>query len=205
MRLRVLLLSVAVPFLAGSARAEAPAPSRTTEKPVAPFDSKSGYMQFLVTAMGGVGFRFDNPYRLATPLGDDAESVSRTSSYLDFGLTALVFGNPLRIQHGFSLRMSIALEGVSQTVFTPSYLVWYRRGAWAGFGRAGLPIVASPDTTWGLEAAGGAAWFFRGGLGAMAELVGDVFYGAGTADAGRTTYPVLSAQLGLIGSYEVLP
>ena len=197
MRRRVLLLAVAVPFLAADARAD--------EKHVAPFDEKPGYMQFLATAMGGVGFRFNNPYRLATPLGDDAESVSRTSSYLDFGLTALVFGSPLRIQHGFSLRMSIALEGVSQTVFTPSYLVWYRKGAWAGFGHAGLPIVASPDTTWGFEAAGGAAWFFLGGVGVMAEVLGDVFYGAGTADVGRTSYPMLSGQLGLIGSYEVLP
>lgn len=196
MRLRALLLAVAVPLIASTASA------REREDP---FATKSGYMQFFATAMGGVGLRFNNPYRLQTSLGSDAESVSRTSSYADLGLATTLFGQPLGFQHGLALRTSIALEGVSQVVFTPSYLLWRRKGAWAGYGRAGFGIVTAPDLTWGLEAAGGAAWFFLGGIGLVAEVVGNVFYGVGTTDIATATYPVLSGQLGLIGSYEVLP
>ena len=203
MHLRAPLLAVVVSTFAfaGAARADdAPKPKRED-----PFATKSGYMQFFATAMGGVGFRFNNPYRLQTPLGDDAESVSRTSSYADLGLATTLFGDPLGFRHGLALRTSIALEGVSQLVVTPSYLLWRRKGAWAGYGRAGVSVVTSPDLTWGLEAAGGAAWFFLGGVGVVAEIVGDVFYGVGTTDVGTSTYPVLSGQLGFIGSYEVLP
>ncbi|MFO0736339.1 MAG: hypothetical protein U0270_10675 [Labilithrix sp.] len=196
MRLRALLLAVAVPVIASTASA------REREDP---FATKSGYMQFFATAMGGVGLRFNNPYRLQTSLGSDAESVSRTSSYADLGLATTLFGQPLGFQHGLALRTSIALEGVSQVVFTPSYLLWRRKGAWAGYGRAGFGVVTAPDLTWGLEAAGGAAWFFLGGIGLVAEVVGNVFYGVGTTDVATATYPVLSGQLGLIGSYEVLP
>lgn len=196
MRYRAALILVAAPLFASPARAE----SRPD-----PFAVKSGYMQFFTTAMGGVGFRFNNPYRLSTPLGGDAESVSRTSSYVDLGVASTFLGHPLGFQHGVSLRMSVALEGVSQLVVTPSYLLWRRKGAWAGYGRAGFGIVTAPDLTWGLEAAGGAAWFFLGGVGLVAEIVGNVFYGVGTTDVATATYPVLSGQLGLIGSYEVLP
>ena len=68
-----------------------------------------------------------------------------------------------------------------------------------------MPIVVSPDVTWGFEAALGGAFFFLGGVGVVAEIVGDVFYGAGTRDMATATYPVLSGQLGFIGAYEVLP
>lgn len=196
MRLRALLLAVAAPLIASTASA------REREDP---FATKSGYMQFFATAMGGVGLRFNNPYRLQTSLGSGAESVSRTSSYADLGLATTLFGHPLGFQHGLALRASIALEGVNQVVVTPSYLLWRRKGAWAGYGRAGFGIVTAPDLTWGLEAAGGAAWFFLGGIGLVAEVVGNVFYGVGTTDIATATYPVLSGQLGLIGSYEVLP
>src|SRR5262245_35093373 len=40
-----------------------------------PLTTKAGYAQIFATAMGGVGLRFNNPYRLSTPLGADAESV----------------------------------------------------------------------------------------------------------------------------------
>lgn len=169
-----------------------------------PFKTKDGYAQLFVSVMGGTGLRFNNPYRLATPLGDDAESVSRTAGYVDIGLAATV-GNPLGIQHGFAMRTTVAVEGVGQVVMTPSYFGWRRWGAWALYGRAGTPLVLSPKVTWGLEASAGGAWFFLGGLGLTAEIVGDLFYGAGTRDAAVTTYPVLSGQLGLLGTYEVLP
>jgi hypothetical protein len=157
-----------------------------------------------VSLLGGPGLRFNTPYRLATPLGSDAESVSRTAGYVDIGLAGTI-GNPLGIQHGFALRTTIAVEGVGQVVMTPSYFGWRRWGAWAVFARAGTPLVLTPSVTWGLEASGGGAFFLLGGLGLTAEIVGDVFYGAGTRDVSVATYPVLSGQLGILGTYEVLP
>lgn len=130
--------------------------------------------------------------------------MSRTAAYVDLGLAA-TFGDPLGLQHGASLRTTVAAEGVGQVLMTPSYLAWRRWRAVAAWGRAGLPLVLSPDVTWGLEAAAGGAWFFRGGLGLAAELVGDVFYGAGTTEVRTATYPVLSGQLGFVVAYEVLP
>ena len=75
-------------------------------------------------------------------------------------------------------------------VFTPSYLLWRRKSAWAAFGRAGVPIVASAPScdVRTSKAAGGAAWFFLGGVGLVAEIVGDVFYGVGTSDIATATY-----------------
>ena len=84
-----------------------------------PFATKSGYAQLFVSVMGGTGLRFNNPYRLATPLGDDAESVSRTAGYVDIGLAGTL-GNPLGFQHGFALRTTVAVEGIGQVVMTPS-------------------------------------------------------------------------------------
>ena len=169
-----------------------------------PFRSKPGYVQLFATSFIGDGLRFNNPYRLATPLGNDAESVSRTAPYIDIGLAA-TFGNPLGIQHGAALRTSAALHGVGQIVMTPSYLAWRRWSSLAVYGRAGVPLVLTPAVTWGLEAGLGATWFFLGGFGLAAEVVGDVFYGAGTRDTATVTYPVLSGQLGLVAAFEVLP
>jgi hypothetical protein len=182
----------------GSARAEKPRPEPD------PFRTKPGYLQLFATTFIGEGLRFNNPYRLSTPLGDNAESVSLTAPYLDIGLAA-TFGNPLGLQHGGALRTSGAISGVGQIVMTPSYLAWRRWRAIAVYGRAGTPIVVTPDVTWGLEAGLGATWFFLGGFGLAAEVVGDVFYGAGTRDKAVVTYPVLSGQLGLVIAYEVLP
>ncbi len=88
---------------------------------------------------------------------------------------------------------------------TPSYLAWRRWSAIALYGRAGVPLVVTPSVTWGLEAGLGATWFFLGGFGLAAEVIGDVFYGAGTRDHSTVTYPVLSGQLGFVAAFEVLP
>ena len=88
---------------------------------------------------------------------------------------------------------------------TPSYLAWRRWRSLALYGRAGTPIVLTPDVTWGLEAGLGATYFLLGGIGVAAELVGDVFYGVGTREKATTTYPVLSGQVGFVIAYEVLP
>jgi hypothetical protein len=167
-------------------------------------ETKPGYAQLFGTAFVGDGLRFNNPYRLATPLGSSAESVSRTSAYADVGAAATI-GAPSGLQHGVALRMSFALEGVHQAVITPAYLLWRRFRAWAVYGRAGVPIVLSPNATWGMEAGAGAVWFARAGIGVAAEMVGDVFYGAGTREVSRPAYPVLSGQLGVVVAYEVLP
>jgi hypothetical protein len=166
--------------------------------------SKRPYFQLLGTTLVGDGLRFNNPYRLATPLGSTAQSVSRTAAYVDFGL-GVTLGDPRGLQHGTALRLTLALEGVEQTVVTPSYLGLYRRGALAAWARVGIPIVTLPQATWGFEAALGGAWFVRAGIGFAAEVVGDVFYGAGTRERAITSYPVLSGQAGLIVAYEVLP
>lgn len=169
-----------------------------------PFRIKPGYAHLFATALVGSGLRFNNPYRLATPLGRDAESVSRSASYVDVG-GAVTFGHPFGLQHGVALRTAVAIEGIGQIVLSSSYVVWRRWTQLALFGRAGVPLVLTPDATMGLEGSAGAAWFFLGGIGATAELVGNLFYGTGTADVATTTYPMVSLQAGLIVSYEVLP
>ncbi len=155
-------------------------------------------------AFFGDGLRFNDPYRLATVLGSSAESVSRTASYIDLAGT-ITLGDPRRFQHGFSLHLTLALEGVQQTVVTPSYVLYRRFRDFAAYARAGTPIVTSPEVTWGLEGAFGGVWFVRAGLGVPAELVGDLFYGAGTREVDAAAYPVLSGQIGLVIAYEVLP
>ena len=213
-RVRWLLPAVLFGFAPKPALAQDAAPSTFESENTAPkkeglgkeepFATKPGYSQIFVTVMGGTGLRFNNPYRLATPLGDDAESVSRTAAYVDIGL-AMTLGNPLGVQHGAALRTTAAVEGVGQVVMTPSYFAWRRWRSLAAFARAGIPFVLTPDLTWGIEGAAGGAWFFLGGVGVVAEVVGDVFYGAGTRESSAVTYPVLSGQLGLIATYELLP
>jgi hypothetical protein len=193
--MRAALAAIALLLVTSPARAEDEARAFTT---------KPGYVQLFATAFVGDGLRFNNPYRLATPLGKDAESVSRTAAYTDFGLAATM-GAPSGVQHGISLRCSIGLEGVRQSVLVPAYFGWRRWRSLAVYGRAGAAVVLSPDTTWGLEAGAGGVWFARAGIGLAAELVGDVFYGAGTREVATPAYPVLSAQLGAVVAYEVLP
>jgi hypothetical protein len=165
---------------------------------------KPGWADFVVTVFGGDGIRFNNPYRLSTVLGSQAQSLSRTATYADAGLTFLL-SDPTRLTAGVALRTSFALEGVQQAVMTPSFLLLERWSRWGLYGRAGVPVVATPDMTWGLEGAAGAVLFLTAGIGVAAELVGDVFYGAGTREVAVPAYPVLSAQGGLWLSWEMLP
>lgn len=157
-----------------------------------------------VTAFAGDGVRFNNPYRLSTVLGSDAESVSRTAAYVDFGAAAL-FGDPRAFMHGIAIRTSVAVEGVQQTVLTPSYQLFRRFGPAAAWARLGTPILLSVAPSWGLEGALGGALFVRAGFGVTAELVFDTIFGVGTRESRITTYPIASAQLGFVFHYEVLP
>ena len=200
------LIVAAVLTLAIPARAQEPEGADLAPPPEshAPTMQRSGWVDVFATAYVGDGLRFNNPYRLASVLGSDAESLSRTALYTDLG-AAMVLGDPSRLAHGLALRLSFAVEGVPQAVLTPTYLLLHRWGAWGAYGRAGPSLVLTPDTTWGMEGAAGAVWFLRAGIGLSAELVGDIYYGAGTHEVAVATYPILSAQGGLWLSYEAMP
>lgn len=164
-----------------------------------------GYARVVMTLAFGDGLRFNNPYRLQTQLGDTGESLSLTQPYIDLG-AALSFGPPNGLQHGASLRLTAAVSGVSQQVLTPSYFVAYRgpRRVLA-FGRLGSAILLSPDVGLGPELAAGLSYFVSARVGFFGELVGNLFYGAGTTEISYAVYPVLSAQLGLMIDSEILP
>lgn len=153
----------------------------------------------------GKGLRFNNPYRLATPLGDDPESLSTTAAYLELAAGAAL-GPADGLQHGAELSLAIATDGVAQEVFTPSYVALFPLAErFLVRGRAGVPLVIEPDANVGLELGAGGAFLITGGFGVTAELVGSLFYGAGTLDKSTTTIPLLSLELGVFFDYEVLP
>jgi hypothetical protein len=190
-----LLSALAAPTHAAAAERDADARA---------FETKPGAFALLLTAAAGDGLRFNNPYRLATVLGSDAQSLSRSAAYVDLGAAMLV-GTPYGLRHGVALRWSLAVEGISQAVAAPTYELWKRWRFFAAYGRAGPTFVLTPSSSWGFEGAAGGVWFVRSGLGLTAEIVGDVFYGAGTRDVATATYPMLSAELGAVVDFEVLP
>lgn len=190
--------------LAAPSIAPAAEPSRKPSPEQGAFAEKPGYLQLQAKAMFGTGLRFNNPYRLPTVLGDTAESVSRTPVYTDLGL-AVLFGSPMHFQHGADLSVSMPLEGIRQTVLVPSYVLSRRRGALAAALRVATPIVLTPNTTVGGELAVSGTYYFRAAVGARVEVVGDVFYGAGTIERATPAYPMLSLALGIVVAYEVLP
>lgn len=202
--LACLLCAFAVGRAAGAEEAAADEPA-AEELPAALRPVQGGYLHLMGALALGRGIRFNNPYRLATPLGDDAESLSLSATYLDVALSAAL-GDPNGLQHGGSLHFSVALEGVPQEVVTPSYLLLHRLPPrLLAFARAGLPVVLEPDLNLGYELAVGGAYLFTAGLGVTAELVGDVFYGAATQDEALTAIPMLSLQVGAFVDFEVLP
>jgi hypothetical protein len=151
----------------------------------------------------GRGLRFNNPFRLATPLGDDAESVSLSATYLDLtlGLLSVAVDG---FQHGGALSGVFALHGIGQFGLTPSYLAQFAVSpALALHGRLGVPLVVAPDTSLGLETGIGSSFAVAFGLGVTAELVGSVFFGAATEESSVTTIPLLSLQIGLFFEHEV--
>jgi hypothetical protein len=173
-----------------SARAEGP-PVATGAAPPA------STLHALAALSVGRGLRFNNPYRLEQPLGDTAESVSLSATYLDAGLGAL-FPVTAELEHGAALDALLALDGIAQFGITPSYLVQYALSRRVGLhGRVGIPIVVAPDAALGLEAAIGPHLPIAYGLGLTAELVGSVFFGAATEQRSVTTIPMLSLQLGV--------
>ena len=159
---------------------------------------------YVATALGD-GLRLNNPYRLAQPLGDDAESLSRSAVYLN-AAGGLLFGDPLGWQHGVQLDLSLAVEGIPQETLTTSYVLYRHLNAlFSSYARVGLPLVLEPDVSLGVELGAGAVVALRGGLGLSFELIYSQFYGAATQDESVTVIPIVAAQLGLRASYEVLP
>lgn len=194
-------LSVALLSVAAVARAEAP----EAPLPAALAPAAGGYLHWTGALAVGRGLRFNNPYRLATPLGDDAESVSLSATYVDVALGAAA-GEPDGWQHGGSLHFAVAAQGIPQEVLTPSYLLMHRVPPrfWV-FARAGLPVVLGPDPNLGYELAVGGSAMVSAGLGVTGELVGDLFYGAATQDQAYSVIPMLSLQIGVVVDLEVLP
>jgi hypothetical protein len=164
-----------------------------------------GYLDVFSTVMFGDGLRFNNPYRLARPLGDGGESISLTAPYLDLAV-AVATGAPTGLVHGGRLSWSYAMSGVPQSAVTPAYLAaWRPSGYWLFYAWLGVPFLTAPDFNVGGELAVAGTYFVRAGIGATAALVADGFYGAGTRDTRAAFYPVLSAQLGVSINYEALP
>ncbi len=208
-------VSVALMVLLGAGDARAAAPSTSEEagdlgpEELEQFralsNSSGGYGRVLASVAGGQGLRFNNPFRLRTQLLATAESVSLTAPYLDVGV-GVGFGDPFGLQHGPVVHASFALEGVSQSAVSLSYMV-FRRGSspWLPYVRAGTAVLTAPDLNVGGELAIGVGGFFTGALGVTAEVVGDLFYGAGTYDTRYTVAPIVALQLGLLMDLEVLP
>lgn len=166
---------------------------------------RGAYGRLFFTLGGGKGIRFNNPFRLSDQLGDTPESLSATAGYFDLSMNA-TFGEPDGIQHGGALHFAIAVEGVGQQAFSASYLLLHRgRSPVMVYGRLGVSLLTAPDFNAGGELAFGLSYFFTGGIGLTSELVGNLFYGAGTYEAEVTAVPVLSLQGGVIFDFEVLP
>lgn len=161
--------------------------------------------RILGTIAIGRGLRLSNPYRLETQLGEDASSLSLTASYVDFGF-GIAVGEGEGLAHGGALHVGSSLSGPWQPYVTPSYLLVYRGDApFLVTGRVGPVVLLAPDTNVGGELAGGFSWFFTGALGVTSEVAFDLFYGAATLESSYSVVPVLSAQLGFVIDYEVLP
>jgi hypothetical protein len=176
---------------------------RPSERAVLP--PLGGEYRFMGGLGLGRGIRFQNPYRLQTELGDDAESLSLTATYVDVSVAALFAGGQT-IFHGATAHVSFALDGVTQEVITPSYLfLWLPAPRWGVTARAGLPIVVEPDANAGFELAGGGIFYLTAGIGVTASLVGSLFFSAATLESSRSAIPILSMEAGLVYDYEVLP
>jgi hypothetical protein len=185
--------------------AEVVAPVPDEPEPASTPRGARGYQHWLGGMNLGRGLRFNNPYRLRTVLGDDAESLSLSATYVDLHL-GRTFSAPDTWEHGISAQLSIALDGIRQEVVTPSYLLVRRHGPrLLGFGRAGFPIVLEPDAAVGLQAGLGGAYFLTANLGIGAELDFSLFYGAATIEEAATIIPVLSLAMGVFFDWEKLP
>jgi hypothetical protein len=170
-----------------------------------PVDQRGLYVHLYGALSLGRGVRFNNPYRLQTELGDSSQSLSLTAPYLDLATGALL-GSPGRLQHGFGMNASFALQGIRQEVVTPAYLALLPLSPrWQLRGRLGIPIVIEPDASAAVELGLGGVFLATAGLGFTAEAIGSLFPGAATLEETSTLIPIVSLQFGVLIDYEVLP
>ncbi|MEM9693461.1 MAG: hypothetical protein AAGA56_13010 [Myxococcota bacterium] len=200
------LILMAVLFAAPVARAAEEDLDRKERSLMDRLDRARGtYGHLMLHSHFGGALRFNNPFRLARPLGDTEESISATAPYHDLGVS-FAFGPPTGLRHGASLRLALALEGVAQQAFGVAYFTSYRfSDMWLGYGRLGISILAEPDANVGGQLALGAVWYFTGAAGLSLETVGDLYYGAATLESDVSTIPLLGLQGGLVLDWEVLP
>jgi hypothetical protein len=200
-----LAIPISLLAFAAHAPAEVAEPGEPPVAPAQPVAAEGPHAHLFGALAIGRGIRFNNPYRLATPLGDSAESLSLTATYLDLSAGA-TSGPRDGIGHGGVLHLAVALDGIPQEVLTPAYVALHRfAGGFLIYGRAGTPVVLEPDLNLGFELAGGGAWLLTAGLGLTAELSGSLFYGAATHDRAITVIPIVALSVGVFMDYEILP
>ena len=167
--------------------------------------TQGGYGHPYAALALGRGLRTNNPYRLEHVVGDSPEGLSLSALYLDIG-GGWLLGDPLRIEHGPSVHLSVALTGIRQEVLSPGYRALVRMGSrWSASARLGVPVVLEPDLGGGVELGVSGILRLLAGVAAYAELIQSVFFGAATYDVDTTIVPIVSLQLGLWVDYEVLP
>ncbi len=170
-----------------------------------PILQRPGYVHVWGVVGAGRALRFNNPFRLATPLGETSRSLSLSATYLD-ALVVAGFGEPQGWQHGAGLDLSVAVQGIGQETLAPSYVLAHLLGpAWLGWARGGLPIVTRPDPGVGTELGFGLSWRASASFGLSAELVGALFFGAATPERRMTTTPMLGLELGVLLDGEMYP
>jgi hypothetical protein len=148
------------------------------------------------------------PLRLARNVDFDQNEIAPlyTDLFLGYALSA-----PIRLRHGAGLGAALNLteEGgftepvgvAEQLVLMPAYFLFYDLTPdWMGMAHAGLPVLLTGGTSFGVEVAGGIAYRLRAGFGFYAEAGVDMFPGAE-----KTFHPTLSLELGIVADYEVLP
>ena len=89
-----------------------------------PAPTEGPYVHTFGELMLGKGLRLNNPFRLATPVGDEPDGLSFTAYYLDLGIGAAL-GPPTGLQHGGEVSLSIATDGIAQQVMSLSYVALY--------------------------------------------------------------------------------
>lgn len=134
-------------------------------------------------------------------------------SFIDIA-GSVVFPGAGRWRHGATLAISTNLNGegpgapdpngidsATQWTFTPSYLAYFRFGEDLVLtGRVGANLTASPYFVPGIEVSLGAVYLFTAGLGAYVEFSGNLAFGLAPEPS-----PTVSAEIGIMIDYEVLP
>lgn len=194
---------------AAAPRAAAPEPAKpppTAQDPVGR-TACSGicYLRSQVDAGMGKGVRFNNPFRLQTQLGSNAESLSLSAAYLDLRGVVL-FGDPFGWHYGAAASVALAVQGVPQQVVTPAFTTGLplSEAFWLN-GFLGCPLVLGPDFNAGVELGVEVSYWPRAGWGLYTGLAWDQFWGAATDESTAASIPMLAVQAGLSLQYELLP